>query len=192
MADNESVVVGAPLPTENVATKGLLDGVGEDKVVAVFNPLPQAFRVQYARTGPQPVSMTAERKFAQDKGIDTNKDSTTVGHSVHYLVLGAGETKNLPGDIAQIAVRQLVTYMLMNRNKGKSNYGVADQFQRNEVEKEIVINVVDNMTFMQRQTAEEYTEKQLTDLNPVLPVVESKATKPQEVPDPPPGQGVSF
>lgn len=191
---DESIIVGAPLPTEAVATTGLLDGMGEDKVVAVFNPLPQDFRVQYARSLPvNPVMARqqqlnrmepADRQTFEKSGLLTDKDGGGSAPSVQYQILKAGETKNLPGDIAQLAVRQLVTYLIQ---KSGNKIKAADPYTRNSYEKQIVISITDAIDFMSQLNATPVaqTQAEIEKLNPV--------SKPSvEPPDPAPGQGIKF
>lgn len=190
-------VVGDGLPSQQIPSKSMLDGMGEDRIVAVFNPLPHGFRVQYARTLAQPLQMSREqqlsrmsaeeRKAFDRSGLDIDKQSPGVGHSVQFLVLPAGETKNLPGDIAQVAVRKLITYILISRDKGSRHNSAADPAARAEVEQQIVVKVVDNMTLMNELnlTTQERTQEQIKDLNPAA----ESGTKTF---DPPPGQGIHY
>lgn len=195
VGDTAEGIVGDNLPSQSIPTGSMLDGMGEDRVVAVFNPLPNDFRIQYARTLAQPLQlsqaqqlarMTDEERKAYDKsGLDIRKDTPGVGHSVQFLVLKAGETKNLPGDIAQVAVRKLITYILISRDKGARHNSAADPSARAEVEKQIVINVIDNMTLINQLTAtpEDYTSGQIEKLNPEV--------NPKDT-NPPPGQGAHY
>jgi hypothetical protein len=164
MSDN---VVGAPLeqPTRDVLP--MLSGKGEEMVVTVHNPLSSDFRVQYARSLPDRRPESESEKFAREKaGMVIEKDmGQQQGHSVQFLILKAGETKNLPGNIAQIAVRQMVTYILGVRGRESGKNLAADPNARHEVEKEIIINITDSTSFMNQlqQTADEAIDK----LNPV-------------------------
>lgn len=186
MADDQ--VVGAALPEEQVAASSQLAGLGEGTVVTVHNPLPQDFRVQYARSVIQPFAEKESEKFAREKAnLEIGKDQgQTNAHAVQYLVLKAGQSMNLPGDIAQIAVRQLVTYMIGADHQGQATKPIADPYQRAEYEKRIVLSVKNAADFMNtiNQTPQEKTDKQLEDLNP--PKEEDK------VPDPAPGTGTNY
>lgn len=178
-------IVGDPLPTESIPTKSMLDGVGEDWVVTIHNPLTSGFRVQYARTLAQPFQKTEDHRRLEAKlGTPVERDtlSPAVGHVAQFLELRAGEIKNLPGDIAQIAVRKLTTHILLARDKGKRHNMAADPVARFEVEKEIIIKMTDRMTMMDEinQTVEEKTDQEITGLNQ------------PSVADPPPGQGISY
>lgn len=141
-------IIGAQLPEENADYKSVLQGAGPDKVVTVFNPLTADFRVQYARQLVQPPTLSPGAQLAKDKaGLDLSKEQGVQGHAVQYHVLKAGKSENLPGDIAQIAVRQLRNHILTSR-PGKGNVKrTADPVAQMEVEKEIVLNITDNTTF---------------------------------------------
>lgn len=190
----EATIVGDNLPSQTIATGSQLAGLGEDIVVTVHNPLPNDFRVQYARTLAQPLNVSRERQRSRmrpedtkalDKaGMDFDKDTVGVDHSVQFLVLKAGETKNLPGDIAQIAVRKLVTYILGQQGKGKAHNQIANPSARADVEDTIVLRVIDNMTLINQMNTS--TEDQIADLNKE-PVVEPKAPV-----NPAPGTGMTY
>lgn len=190
---DESVVdnniVGAPLPQEQAEWKPQLAGFGEDKVVTVFNPLPNDFRFQHARSVVQGAPLDKDRTFAEEKaGLSMRKEQQPMAHYSQYWILKAGESKNLPGDIAQKAVQDLVTYILMNR-AGKGNpKNVADGYARGEVEKEIILAVHDSVAFMEGLNPVEKTQAQVDKLNPVQETQEPT----EEPPNPPPGQGVSY
>lgn len=185
-------VVGDVTPQSKIEAQSILDGLGEEHVVALHNPLSSDFRVQYARSVVASPRLTREEEFARDKGIPTTKEQNPMAHTIQFLTLKAGETKNLPGDIAQIAGRKLVTYILMAQ-AGKGNAKmVADKHSRREVEEQIVVKITSRMDFMNlppEATAEELTNKQIEELN-----VDSFENEKEfeEVPDPPPGTGVTF
>ena len=187
MAD-DSNVVGAPLPEERVEYVPMLEGMGEDRVVAVYNPLDQDFRVQYARSRVTPLVKTSEQQRVEERlGFPLNNpDHKPLTHSVQFHILKAKQTENLPGDIAQIAVRQLVSHILMSQAKKGKPKLIADPFARMQTEKQIVKNVTSAMEFFNQSTApvsvEEATKSQIEAMN-----------QPKEpAPDPPPGQGVNY
>lgn len=157
-------IAGAQLPQDSAEYKSQLNGLGPDKVVAVFNPLTTDFRVQYARQLTQAAPLSPGAQFTRDKtGLDLSKEQGVQGHAVQYHILKAGKTENLPGDVAQVAVRQLRNYILTTR-AGKGNVKrTADPVAQMETEKEIILSVTDNTVFFN-----------------------------QPVPDPPPGEGVSY
>lgn len=177
-------VVGAPLPQEQVDWKPALNGMGMEKTVVVHNPLKDDFRVQYARSVAAMPGLNPGLEYAREKaGLPLGK-SNPQKHVINHIVLKAGQTVNLPGDIAQKAVQDLITYILGVRDKKK----ISDPHAREEVEKELIISIKDTSEFLNRPTVEEFTEKQLADLNPE-PVQEKEENS---IPNPPPGQGVSY
>jgi hypothetical protein len=186
-----SSVVGAVLPNEQMDWKPALSGMGMEKTIAVFNPLKDDFRVQYARSVASMPGVDPGIQFAREKAGLPLEKSTPQKHVVQYTILPAGQTTNLPGDIAQKAVQDLITYILSVRNKAR----VADPHARSEVEKEIVISIKNTVEFMNRVSPEEFTQSQLDKFNPETPTVEP-VEAPQDTktaaPDPAPGQGVSF
>lgn len=197
MTDNQIVgdvpVVGDPLATAQAEPGSLVAGLGEDKVVAVYNPLSVNFQVQYTRSRVGAPQLSPNEVFAREKaGVDVSKTNNPMHHQIQFHILKAGQTENLPGDIAQIAVRKLVTYILQNRTEKGRPKMVASPSARREVEEEVVLKITDASDFFNRPaipTAQEYTTKQIEDLNPK---VEPKLEVSTNVPDPAPGQGVTY
>lgn len=146
-------VVGAPLPGESAEYHSMVEGLGADKVVTIHNPLTSDFRVQYARPIATNPGLSPGAQIARDRaGLDLGKEQGVQGHAIQYHVLKAGQTENLPGDIAQIAVRQLRNHMIMAR-AGKGNVKmVSDPVVQMETEKEIVQKVTDNTVFFNQET----------------------------------------
>lgn len=145
-------VVGAPLATESAEYHSMVDGLGADKVVTIHNPLTSDFRVQYARPLATNPGLSPGAQLAKDRaGLDLAKEQGIQGHAIQYHVLKAGQTENLPGDIAQIAVRQLRNHILMAR-AGKGNVKkISDPVAQMEVEREIVQKVTDNTVFFNQE-----------------------------------------
>lgn len=191
VADSGNNVVGAPLAQDTQEWKPRLAGKGPETVVTVFNPLTNDFRFQHARSVTQPAPLSKEAQIAEEKGgLSMAKDmGQTQAHYSQYWILKAGESKNLPGDIAQKAVQDLITYILMSRAKKGEPKNVADGYARAEVEKEIVIAVHDNTTFMNSLTPEEATNQEVSKLNPTAPPLEEPAKEPE---NPEPGKGVKY
>jgi len=180
-------VIGAQLPEEQTDWKPALSGYGMEKTVAVFNPLQDDFRVQYARSVATVPGQDPNRQFARERGLPLDKAAPQT-HVVNYITLKAGQTINLPGDIAQKAVQDLTTYIISTQNKSR----IADPNTRAKVEKELIISVKDTADFMNRPTVEEFTEKQLQELNPEPQKEEPTEVTSKDVPNPPPGQGVNY
>lgn len=143
--------------------KALLEGLGESVVVEVFNPLKVPFRAKFARSLPQaPQLSEQEKKISQQIGASLSKDQGQgQSHATSYIILQPGETKKLPGNVAQVVVRQMVTYIIQQRgNRGL----VSDPKLRRDVEKELVINYR-SMIQTQTLTPEEKFQAQLDELN---------------------------
>jgi len=171
-------VVGAQLPQEQVEWTPTLSGMGPEKTVAVFNPLSNDFRVIYTRSEVGQSGVSPELAFVRDRtGLDLSKRAQPQNHRTHTIILPAGQTINLPGDIAQKAVQDLITYILGIRTGHKRT---ADSFSRGAVENEIIMSVKDTTEFLNFK--EDVLEEPKSKLPPV----------PTTVPDPPPGQGVSY
>lgn len=176
-------VVGAQLPEEQVEWQPTLSGMGPEKTVAIFNPLSDDFRVIYSRSLAAQANETPEMQFAREKsGLDLSKRSQVQEHRTQAIVLKAGQTINLPGDIAQKAVQDLITYILGVRTGHKRT---ADPYSRGEVEKEIIISIKNTTDFLNTPEPED-----------VLPEIKVEVSKPRgrppKVTDPAPGSGSNY
>lgn len=144
-------VVGAPEPGSPISYQSILEGAGPDKIVAVYNPLSQDFRVQYSRQLVAPLNVSPGSQIARERaGLDLSKEQGVQGHSVQWHILKAKETENLPGDIAQIAVRQLRNWILTSGGDKKHKL-TADPHAQMEVEQQIVKSVMDSTAFFNQQ-----------------------------------------
>ena len=156
-------IAGAPIEEKfDEQSKSRIDGIGENFVVELFNPLTVAFRVKYARSIPQAFSMTEEEKKAAEYigAAITRQDSQA--HSIQYLILKPGETMRLPGNVAQVATRQLVTEILQRRQQRNK---IADPFARRQVEDEIIISVKPMMDWVNQPSPQEAFDQKLAELN---------------------------
>lgn len=135
---------------ELVRPDPVLQGASQYEVVKVHNPLTDDFVVQVAQSipfdvqfqinnteGKQPLS---ETDVTRTYGVNLRgPDQTQVSkkHVLNKTIIKAGQSMNFRGDIAQVAVRQLVNEIMQQRNQTKF---MADPVQRNLVEKEIIIS----------------------------------------------------
>lgn len=178
-------VVGDVTPQAVIEADSLLNGLDENYVATIHNPLSSDFRVQYARSIISTPRQSREEQEVRDKaGLPRIKEQNSMEHTIQYLTLKAGETKNLPGDIGQIAARKLVSYILMAQTPKGSAKMVADKNARRGVEEQVVVKVASRMDFMNlppEASPEERTAKEIGELN--TPIIEE---------NPPPGQGMSY
>lgn len=152
-----------------------LAGMGMEKSITVFNPLPVDFRVKYTRSVPINAGVSPELQYAREKtGLDLSRRGQTSGHVAHTVVLKAQISMVLPGDIAQIAVQKLINTIIQTRNDdgtydfdghGGNKGMVPDPHRRREVEGEIVRQIRDTMSMMNRETPTEFTERQIEEMN---------------------------
>lgn len=196
VAEESTSVVGAPLPQDQATYKPALAGFGPEKVVTVFNPLSSNFRFQHARSVVNNQPLTPEHLELERKvGTPIRRDDMSPGlsHYSQYWILEAGKSKNLPGDIAQKAVQDLVNYILMSRAGKGQPKNVSDGYARAQVEKEIILNTSDNITFMNStvpQDVADVTKQEIENLNPSAP--ESIPDETVAPADPPKGKGVTY
>lgn len=193
-------VLGAPLETAvDSDIKPMLEGLGQDYVVKVFNPLSQAFRAKFARSivgSPHmnAIEMRHQQKM-QELGIPVTKDGGSgLQHVVDYQVIPAGATINLPGDIAQVVVRQLVNTILQLRNAGTNSNQLADPYARQQTEKEVVINYKSIMETLNDENPADVIRDRIAELNnPDGANIEEQIDE-QAFPDitPAPGTGATF
>lgn len=157
-------IAGTPLESEAPQLKATLDGFGADRIVAVFNPLSVPFRAKFARSVTQSPQMSQQDRRMAELGVPVSKDGAPQAHMSQYLVIEAGQTINLPGDVAQVVVRQLVNTILMRRNAGTKSYMLADPKARQDVEQEVIVNF-NSVVQEQTHSSEEIFEQQLKELN---------------------------
>lgn len=165
----------AGIPEESVTQdiKATLDGIGADYVVEVYNPLHLPFRAKFARSVVQPPRLHPDqaehlRKMA-NLGVPVSKE-TPQAHQSTYLILQPGGTLKLPGDVAQVVVRQLVNEILQRTGKKK---GLADAFARQQVEQDIIQNYTAIIQATQTSDPQDSFDRQLQELN----MPQSKATQ---------------
>lgn len=141
-------VVG-PGAQQVVATdvKSLLDGASEYEYVTILNPLSDDFAVRVAQDVPvnMPLEIRAgtgvtqsERDVIQGYGLDLkNPDFQGRKHIINDTIIKSGQTINLKGNEAQVAIRQLVNEIMQREGNQRL---MSDPTLRNEVEQRIVIS----------------------------------------------------
>ncbi len=147
-----AIVGPGAVQEQAVDVKPLLDGASEFEYITIFNPLPDDFAVRVAQD--IPVNMpfeirkdssgntsgitNTEHDARQVYGLNLkNPDFTGRKHIYNDMIIKAGQTINLKGNEAQVAVRQLVNEILQ-RNGSKRL--MADPHLRREIEEQIVKN----------------------------------------------------
>lgn len=192
---SDQVILGASnAAPQSTEFKSVLTGMGEEKIISIFNPLPHSFRVVFARSKVTLAPPNAGLAYAREKAGLPLEKTAPMQNFTHEVVLEAQKTKNLPGDIAQKASQDLITFIIQTRNddgsydfegRGGHKNMVSDPFLRSEIESEIIKEVKDAMAFFNQETPEVYTERQLSELNnPVKEKVNEQ--------DPAPGTGTNY
>lgn len=130
---------------EETNIKPLLEGASEMEFVTVLNPLTDDFQVRVAQS--IPVNMPfeirdktgmvqSERDVTSLYGLPLkNPDHQAQKYIYNDTIIPAGESKRFRGDMAQVAVRQLVNEIMQRE---KNNRMMADPTARREVELRII------------------------------------------------------
>lgn len=134
-----------------IEPEALLDKVTEEYYVTVFNPLsvdfygavgmsrPTDVPFQIHKDGVNPVISNNENDVRNNYGVGLkNQYHPAKAQLVNKVVVPSGKTVNLPGNEAQVVVRQLVNE-IMQREGNKIK--IADKFERSKVEKRVVKGV---------------------------------------------------
>lgn len=166
-------VIG-PGSQQEIATdiKPLLEGASEYEFVTLLNPLTDDFAIRVAQDVPvnMPVDIRSKTGLVQsgndvvrNYGLDLkNPDFQAKKHISNDTVIPAGQTINLKGNEAQVAVRQLVNELMQREGNGKL---LSDPTLRAEAESRIVISrgniqeLMDNNLRSQRSQIDEALAK---------------------------------
>lgn len=130
---------------QDIAPDPLLQGASELEYVTVHNPLTDDFQVRVAQSVPVNIPLQihnktqmvqSERDITQLYGLGLkNPDHQAQKYIYNDTIIPAGETKRFRGDMAQVAVRQLVNEIM--QREGKKRF-LADPTARNEVEQRVI------------------------------------------------------
>jgi len=137
------------LSTNPDAQPSLLDGVTEYEYVDLFNPLSVSFVAKVASSRPVNVPVKVYQTPNLNSGIRTesdlatqygltgfkNTDHPSLLHVPHTIEIAAGHTRRLPGNEAQVVLRQMVGHILQAEGKGLK---LADPYERNLAEQRII------------------------------------------------------
>lgn len=181
--------VGIPVADAPVESKSTLNGMGESFIVQIYNPLPQPFRGQFSRSVVQSAPLSDQNKRMAELGAPVTKDmGQSQAHVIDYVTIPPGKTINLPGDIAQVVVKQMTNYILQVRNRGKGSLLISDPKARQDVEREIIQNY-ESIAKTTDKSPEEVIRSQIEELNKTPKEAINEPSFPE---NPPPGQGVSY
>lgn len=136
----------------------ILQGVGIDKIVTIHNPLDDDFAIMVGVS--KPVEVPVQVSNPADKGQTKLDDSYLIDnygislknashqsrkHFTNQSIIKAGKTMNFTGDVAQVAVRQLVDELMQKNGDTKL---LADPVKRNQYENQVVKSVRSYEDFM--------------------------------------------
>ncbi len=145
-----AIVGPGSVQDSQIEVRPSLEGASEYEFVTILNPLSDDFAIRVAQD--LPVNMPFEiRKDMSGKtrpitnneqdarqiyGLDLkNPDFTARKHITNDMIIQAGQTINLKGDQAQVAVRQLVNEIAQREGKQRL---LADPTVRKEIEDRII------------------------------------------------------
>lgn len=142
------------------APKSLLADLRNYHKVLVHNPLSKAFTWQIARSVVQNDPRYVDQTISQ---MNMRNDAhPTMAHVYSYVTIEAGETKYLPGDVAQTYVKHLVDELMY---KAGHKQTVGDPHLRRQFEEEVVLNSQDLRSDLSTTSMEDQLAKQIADMN---------------------------
>lgn len=141
-------IVGPGAQQEVISDRaGLLDGANDFEYITILNPLTDDFAVRVAQDIPvnMPVEIRDKTGLIQSSGDVTrtygldlkNPDFKSQKHISNDTVIKAGETINLKGSEAQVAVRQIVNELLQREGKQRM---MMDPEVRRRAEERVIIS----------------------------------------------------
>jgi len=160
----------------------LLNGASEYEYVTLLNPLTDDFAIRVAQdipvnmpfqigkdtSGKVETLTNSESDAKQIYGLSLkNKDFKGRKHITNDTIIPAGQTINLRGNDAQVAIRQLTNEILQREGKTRL---MADPSLRNEVENRIIIargSIEDILAGRNLQTVNSQIDQALKESNEV-------------------------
>lgn len=141
-----AAVIGPGVKTQSdLNPDPLLQGSNEMEFVTIHNPLTDDFQVRVAQDVPvnmpstlhNPTRMTqSPTDVVRTYGLDiTNPDFKSKKWIYNETIIPAGETKRFRGDMAQVALRQLVNEVMQREGNKRM---MADPTARRAVEERLV------------------------------------------------------
>lgn len=144
-----AIVGPGAVQQDQISPDASLDGASEYEYVTLLNPLTDDFAIQVAQTRPVDLPFNikkdprvggvthSEGDVAQVYGVGLrNPDHKGQRHILNTTVIPSGKTINLRGDVAQVAIRQLIAEIMQREGK---KLHIADPVQRKIVEDRIII-----------------------------------------------------
>lgn len=126
-----------------------LDGASENEYIEILNPLSVVFSARVASSRPvnapvrvvvnenTPTATRNEDDIRRNYGLDLrNPDHASLAHIAQSIEIGPGKTVRLPGNEAQVVVKQLVNEIL--QREGRKLF-IGDPSARQEVEDRIIL-----------------------------------------------------
>lgn len=174
-----SVVGPGAITQQDIRPDPTLEGASQYEVVRLHNPLPDDFAIQVAQTRPVDVPYTVrgtEGRPSLSEGEVTTKFGVSLRgpdqhlaskkHILNQAVIPAGQSMNFPGDVAQVAVRQLVNEIM--QREGNTKF-MADPVMRKEVEDRIILSrgTMDDLMNNNLQTVESQIQSAVDKSNEV-------------------------
>lgn len=142
------IVGPGSLSQDDITPDPLLNKASEYEFVTILNPLTDDFAVRVAqdipadmpfeirKDGKTSIISNNESDVARNYGFDLkNPDFTSKKRLFNDIIIKSGQTINLKGNEAQVAVRQIVNEIMQREGNGRF---VADPVKRREVEERIV------------------------------------------------------
>lgn len=171
----EEQIIGLPVDESVVERPSLLEAFTDGDYVELYNPLDTHFRGITGQQVVVPAQETTNERIAREKaGVDVRSGGKSDMQLVRQpIVLRSKQTIRLPGHIAKVVGRQLVTAMIqMDGDKKK----VADPTTRRIYEEKIIRSNGRINDFLSQQvlTQSEQVGRTISDLNKMLPPLPSE------------------
>lgn len=156
---SKPTIVGPGAVTESeIRPEPKLQGLGQDAIVTVFNPLSVDFAIMVGQSKPVdlPIQVSDPTTQGQSKlsEVDINRtygvglknvDHVSKKHFTNQAIIKAGKTMRFTGDVAQVAVRQIVNELM--QREGNTKF-LADPVRRREAEERVAIHIQSQQEFM--------------------------------------------
>lgn len=172
-ARDDGLTIGPGTIEQTTHEKPTLEGYDENYYAEILNPLSQTFvgRVASSRPSSSPFEVRVssatptitrnEDDVRRNYGLDLkNADHTAQKHYSQTISIPAGGTVRLPGNEAQVIIRQLVNVIMDKRDQ---HILKGDSWARKQVEDEIVLKIgtMDEFFTTQRLNVKEVLNRDL-------------------------------